>query len=382
MIPGISILLLSLLISPRPAPLAAQGATPKPHPLTHNSQKPKSFDEVAKAANDAREAEHDEDAIRLYREGLKLRPIWKEGLWYLSTLLYQHKQYAEARDLLRQFVSVEPKAGPAWAILGMSEYQTHEYERALVHLRHAMQEGLEGRKDLAQSVFYFVSVLLSRFEQYDDSMTMLFAMVKSGSPSDVIVEPLGLAALRLPLLPSEIPPDFRELVRLAGQGSLAIENHNQDETERLFRSMIAAFPNQPGVHFLYGASLMDVRPEDGVHEMKRELEISPSHVPARLRLAEQYIKEQKFAEAQQLAREAVQLAPKNASTHMLLGEALAGTGDVEHSVPELETAQKLAPGSVRTHWDLLRAYSSAGRTADAKHQKEEIERLSRAEQAP
>ena len=67
--------------------------------------------------------------------------------------------------------------------------------------------------------------------------------------------------------------------------------------------MLEKYPNEPGVHFLYGAYLMDVRPEDGIREMQRELEISPSHVGARLRLAEEYIKEQKFDEALRFSEE-------------------------------------------------------------------------------
>ena len=169
------------------------------------------------------------------------------------------------------------------------------------------------------------------------------------------------------------------MIRMAGQGSLAIETHNQTETERLFGAMVTSYPDQAGVHFLYGAYLMDVRPEEGIREMKKELAISPSHVGARLRLAEEYIKEQKFDEAQRLAEEAVQLDSNDAQTHMVLGEVLVGRGDLERGLAELESARKLAPDSVRTHWDLLRAYSSAGRNEDAKREKEEIERLSRAE---
>jgi tetratricopeptide (TPR) repeat protein len=384
MISGISLFVLSLLVSPHQAASPERSSAGKQSKSAQAAQKTKSFDELAKAADHAREADRDDDAIRLYQEALKLRPGWQEGLWYLSTLLYQKERFAESRDLLRQFVAIEPKAGPGWALLGMGEYQTHEYSRALDQLKHAMREGWEGRKDLAQSVFYFVSVLLTRFEQYDDSMTLLFAMVKSGEQPDLIVEPLGLAALRLPLLPPEIPPDRRELIRMAGQGSLSIESHNPAETERLFGEMVARYPNEPGVHFLYGAFLLDVRPEDGIREMKRELEISPSHVGARLRLAEEDIKELKFEEALQLAEEAVKLEPSSAQAHMILGETLVGKGDAARGVAELETARKQAPDSVRTHWDLLRAYSSAGRSEDARREKEEIEKLSRPEsqQAP
>ena len=258
----------------------------------------------------------------------------------------------------------------------MSEFQTREYPRALDHLRHAMALGMGDHKEMIQSVFYFVAVLLTRFEQYDDSMQFMIAMVKSGQPTDSLVEPLGLAALRLPLLPSEIPADRRTMIQTAGRATLALEAQKRDEAEQILRGLAASYPNEPGVHFLNGAFLLDVRPEDGIAELKRELEISPTHVAAKLRLAEQYLKDQKVDLALALAQEAAKLEPTHGGAHMVLGEALVAKGDVAGGIRELEMAQKQLPQTVRIRWDLLRAYSAAGRSDDAKREREEIEKLS------
>src|SRR6266567_2770226 len=202
-----------------------------------------SFEQLSRRADKARRENRDDEAIQLYEQALNLRPGWKEGLWYLSTILYEKEKYTNARDLLRRFVSQDPGAGPGWALLGMSEFQTREYSRSLDHLRHAMALGMGGRKEMAQSVFYFVAVLLTRFEQYSESTNMMMAMIKSGQQPDLLVEPLGLAALRMPLLPTEIPGDRRELIRMAGQGALALEAQRQEEAQRLFSGMVAAYPN-------------------------------------------------------------------------------------------------------------------------------------------
>jgi tetratricopeptide (TPR) repeat protein len=340
-------------------------------------EKPQSFGQLSQAANLARNENRDDDAIRMYSQALKLQPDWQEGLWYLGTLLYEKEDFSHARDVLRRFVAVAPKEGPGWAVLGMSEFQTREYPRSLDHLQRALAIGLGDRKDLGRSAQYFQAVILTRLERYDDSMTVLGSLHRSSENPDLLVEPIGLAALRIPLLPSEIPPDHRDLIRMAGQGSLSIESEHQDETERVFSEMVAHYPNEPGVHFLYGVYLMDVRPEEGIREMKRELEISPFHLGARLRIAEEYIKEVKFEDALQFAEEAIKLEANNAQAHMILGEALIGKGDTAKGIAELETARKDSPDSVRTHWDLLRAYTSVGRSVDAKREKEEIERLNR-----
>ena len=334
-----------------------------------------SFEQLSRAAERARNQNHDDEAIALYQRALKLQPEWDEGLWNLSTLLYEKEKYAEARDRLRRFVAEQPKAGMGWALLGLSEFQTREYARALDHLRQGMTLGTGGSQGMAQSVFYYAAVLLTRFEKYDQSQSLLFEMARSGQAESFLVEPVGLAVLRMPLLPEEVPSDRREMVRLAGEGALALNDQHQDDAEKLFRQMTLAFPHEPGVHFLFGTFLMNERPEDGIRELKRELEISPFHVPARVRLAEEYVKEGQVDQALALAAEAVKLDSQDASTHLARGEALVAKGDLPAAVRELEAARDQAPEIVKIRWALFRAYTALGRREDAGKEKDAIQKL-------
>jgi tetratricopeptide (TPR) repeat protein len=124
---------------------------------------------------------------------------------------------------------------------------------------------------------------------------------------------------------------------------------------------------------------MQLHPDDGIREMKLELQNSPTHVLARVRLAEQYLAQQQNDEALQLAQEAAKLDPKRASPHMLAGEALQAKGDLAAALKEFEISRDDDSLNTRIHWDLMRAYNAAGRTDDAKREKDEIERLSRSE---
>jgi tetratricopeptide (TPR) repeat protein len=203
-------------------------------------------------------------------------------------------------------------------------------------------------------------------------------MIVSGDDKVPLIEPIGLAALRMPLLPSEIPTDRRELVRMAGEGAFASQTPQHKAAEPIFKAMVNAYPNEPGVHFLYGVYLLDIRPEDGVIELNRELQISPSHIPARLRLAAYYLQNQKLDEALKMADEAVRIDPHYPSSHMILGEIEVATGDVPTGIKELELARDGQPMVPRVHWDLLRAYTTVGRTEDAKREKQQIEEITRA----
>ncbi|MFB3922869.1 MAG: tetratricopeptide repeat protein [Terriglobia bacterium] len=364
-----AVLIVALAVLPPPQ---AAKARPQARPTPPKAAR---FEQLSRAAEQARQANRDAEAILLYQQALALKPEWEEGLWYLSTLEYDKARYAEARDLLRRYVGQQPKAGPGWALLGLCEFQTREYARALDHLRQGMTLGVGGSKGLERSLFYYAAVLLTRFEMYDESLRLLFEMARSGQVESFLVEPAGLAALRLPLLPGEIPSDRKELVRLAGEGALAENNQRHDEAEKLFRSMAASAPNEPGVHFLLGAFLLNIRPEEGVREIQRELEISPFHVPARIRLAAEYVRQGKVDQGLAFAQEAVNLEPKNATAHMAAGDARVAKGDLSGGIRELETARDLAPEIVGIRWALFRAYTSAGQSESARQEKAAIEKL-------
>jgi len=362
------------------ASLPPQQASPS-SPTTSVAQAAGDFDQLAQAAKRAREEDRDDSAIDSYRQALILKPGWDEGLWYLGALLYEKQNYFEACTFLRRFLAQNPSNGYGWAMLGLSEFESHEYTRALDHLQQSMLAGLGDNKKMRSTVTYVIAILLNRSEQFDESMDLLMARVASGEDTSTLVEPLGLAALRLPFLPAEIPADDKEMIRIAGNAVLALEEQHYAEADKLFDQLEATYPDQPGVHFLIGVHLLDSRPEDGIKELKREIEISPSHVTARIRLADQYIKQQNVDLGLQYAQEALKLAPGSASGHMVLGEGLIAKGDSARGILELETARKASPDMVRIHWDLERAYTAAGRVADADREKGEIERLSQQEQA-
>lgn len=339
------------------------------------------FAQFAEAAKRARQANRDDAAIDAYRKALQLKPDWDEGLWYLGTLLYENNDYTGACTDLRRFLSQNQRNGYAWALLGLSEFETHQYPRALDHLQQSVVTGLGDDKKIRKTVSYVTAILLTRAEHFDESMDLLLAQVASGADTSSLVEPLGLAALRLPFLPAEIPAASRDMIRTAGNAVLALDEQHYADADKLFDQLEASYPDQPGVHFLIGVHLLDSRPQDAIRELKRELEISPSHVPARLRLADQYIKQQNVDLGIQYAQQALKLDPGSASAHMVLGEALIAKGDSAGGIHELESARTASPDMVTVHWDLARAYTAAGRDADAQREKSEIERLSKENEA-
>jgi tetratricopeptide (TPR) repeat protein len=365
-----AILAPALLVLAAGFPAQAAATPPRSAAAMHEAS---SFEQLAQAARRAREENRDDAAIDSYRQALKLKPEWDEGLWYLGMLLYEKENYFEACTALRSFLARNPGNGSAWALLGLNEYESRDYARALDHLQQSLVVGLGDNRKMTSTVSYVTAILLTRSEKFDESMALLFARVASGENASTLVEPLGLAALRLPLLPAEIPTERKEMVHLAGAAALAVEAQHYAEADKLFNELEAKYPDQPGVHFLIGAYLLGMRPDDGIKELKREIEISPSHVPARIRLAEEFIKRQEMNQAISLTQEALKIEPKDGSAHMALGEALVAKGDSGAGIRELEIARDLLPEEVRIRWDLVRAYRAAGRNEDAEREASEIQ---------
>lgn len=335
------------------------------------------FDLLYRAAQQARNENRDADAIGLLRDALIVRPESEEVLWYLGTLLYEKDEFTGSREMLRRFLTLRPDAGPGWAFLGLSEFRMRQYERALEHLKKATALGLGDRAELSRLVLFDQAILLTRAERFDESMDLLVKLL-TASPQDAsMVEAAGLAGLRLPLLPAEIPADERELVEQAGGAVIALETQNNDEAEDAFKKLLTAYPNEPGVHFLAGAYRMQRQPDQAMAEFEQELSISPSHVLARVRMAEQLLAEGEPDRALCMAQDAIRLDPGRPSAHMLAGEALLQKGDAPAGIKELEIAREADPELRRTRWDLLRAYAAAGRKDDAAREREQIDRLLR-----
>ncbi len=99
-----------------------------------------------------------------------------------------------------------------------------------------------------------------------------------------------------------------------------------------------------------------------------------------LQIAFEYLKRGDAASALPLAKQAVSVEPKSFAAHNAFGRALLDGGDVTGAIAQLEEGTKLAPDSPEMHFALARAYTRAGRRADAARERTEFLRLERLEQ--
>jgi len=333
------------------------------------------FDQIVQAATDAQRAERWEDVIALYAKAVKLRPGFVEGYWYQGTAYYTLEKFPECRDAFRRVTRLSPENGGAFAFLGLCEFGLKDYDRALQHLLQSRILGVD--KDVRAVVSYHAAIIMTRIEQYEQALQTLGEFAAAGNDSPRVIEAMGIATLRMAMLPNEVPPDRREMVLMAGRGSYMMATRQPAAAGTAFQAIVERYPESPNVHYAYGVFLLLEQPDKAIEQFKRELALQPSHAPSLLQIAYQYLNEKNAEVALPWAKQAVEAAPNSFGSHKALGDALLETGDIEGALRELQAAARLAPDSPSTRLSLARAFQRAGRTDDAKREREEFARLDR-----
>src|SRR5580704_12681285 len=164
-----SILAKSCLVCLACAPLASLRAVDAKPPATA----PVSVQRIQKQAEAARKENRVDDAIRLYKKGVAVKPSWDEGWWSLGTLHYSLDHFAEARDAFRHLTAIQPSAGAPWAMLGLAEFEIKQYDQALSHLRHAADLHSGQEQNIADEANFRLALLLARYQEYEGAMKIL-----------------------------------------------------------------------------------------------------------------------------------------------------------------------------------------------------------------
>jgi len=331
----------------------------------------KIFGQVAQQADAARTADKTQDAIRLYRQGVRLRPAWSEGWWSLGSLLYDQDRFLDADDAFRRYVAVTPKAGPAYAFLGLCEYETKNYDRALEHFQAWAHQGWPGTPDLIDVAAFHWALLLTRKGQFVEGLYLLTIEASKQRGGPALTEAMGLAALRLPSLPEDYPPSQRELVWLAGKAAFyaSLPSREFDRADEYARKLSLHYGHEPNVHYFRGTLFKsEHKSAEAALEFQQELKISPRHAAAMAELARLDLDSYQIAEASSLAKQAIAIKPTSSEAHHVLGEVFFAQQQFQESVKELEMAKHLAPDVAPLRLHLARAYKALGRNKDAEQE--------------
>jgi tetratricopeptide (TPR) repeat protein len=335
------------------------------------------FDALRQRAESARASGRLAEAIPLYRRALALHPSWLEGHWSLGTSAYEAREYETCRTAFRAVVGLDRQNGPAWAFKGLCEFELKAFKTALDDLGEGHRLGLGDDAQFLSVARYHRAILLVRFGQFDRALRAFAAFARGGNQTEPIVEGMGMAGLRLGLLPRELPPGKRDVVMLAGRALVAAAVRATRQADEVFVRLLAKYPHEPNVHYLYGLYLQPEDPVRADEHFQEELRGTPQHALATLRLAQSALTRGDYQVAERLALDAVRLAPDSFEAHRVLGEVNLKTGDIARAVAALEAARTLQPESPSVHFQLAKAYQRAGRSRDAARARAAFTRLER-----
>jgi tetratricopeptide (TPR) repeat protein len=327
---------------------------------------PRSFDAIAREADQARQADHLTDALKLYSDAVRLRPSWADGWWWFGSILYEQDRFSEAQAPFKRFIALSPKPAPAYAFLALCEYETQNYPEALHHFELWLKARSPGNDALLDVAGFHWALLLTQAGRFNEALVLLSAKAKKRGASPMLMEAMGLASLRLAFLPENYPPERREAVWLAGTAAFYSAQNEFLFSDASAERLLSHYGDEPNVHYFVGTLLrFQGREDSAAEEFQKELQISPQHAPALMEWAVSRIEAGRPAEALTLAKRALEIDPESARAHYALGRAMLDTGSYQESAHELEIAKRLAPESSRIRFALSNAYKRLGRRQDS-----------------
>jgi tetratricopeptide (TPR) repeat protein len=330
------------------------------------------FEELQRRANEAWTAGRLDEALRYYRAGVELNPLWNEGWFYVGSIHYAKGRTDRARTAFRRVVGAVPESGPAWVMLGFCEFRLAEYDQAFIALSRGLSLGLEGSEDIEAGVHQHLALLKNRQGDFEGSVPHLLWLARAQPPSPPLLDACGLMILRRRELPSEIPEADEDLVKTAGWAAYSALAGRQEEARPLFEDLVARYPDAPGVHLAFGLFLSARGSEDALAELEREVELSPENARAHLEVAFHHLERGDAADALPSARAAAGLSPNVYTSHLALGRALVASDALEEGLAELEEAARLGPEVADVYLALAQAYALAGRTADVERARQKL----------
>ena len=301
-----------------------------------------------------------EDALRDYRRALEQRPNWKEGLWNLGMLEYGSDRFAEAKDTFQKVVGFAPGLGIAWSLLGLSEFETADYDNALAHLEKAQSLGIKNDDEIARVSSYHLGILCIRTGQFERASSLLRGTFGTDMASPQAKIALGLATLRVPLLASQLDPSQEALVQAAGEAAAAGAGQPAS-----FAALVLDHPELPYLHYAYGLALAAAgREKEALEQMAEETRISPASPVAWIELSRLELRQGAAAEALKAAQEAVRISPDNQDAHLALAQAWQSAGKGQQAAAERAFVPVAAERNPAPEQRMVLLYANAAAKAE------------------
>lgn len=327
------------------------------------------FTDVIARADAARQQGEVPAAIQLYKKATEMNPGWPDGWWFLGILQYDDNQYVPALDALNRYLQLTPNAAPALALKGLCEFNTGEYQQSLQDLELGVSRGAANQPRNARIIFYHEALALMRLGRFEESLGKFALLARQSTDNQDLALDIGLAGLRMNLLPKDAPASQTPMLSAIGRAALLLMNQNYEGGGQAFQTLFAQYPQLPGLHYLYGYLIFTTKPDEAVEQFGKELQISPRSANAHAMRAWALELQGDYTAALQDATKASTEDPSLSMSQLVYGRALVETGDISPGLPHLENVLRTEPANLEAHLTLAKAYSKLGRSEEARRER-------------
>ncbi len=290
-------------------------------------------------------------------------------LWFASQTLspeaVQHMQAGITADKQRQFdvavtefrivTELEPTFADGFISLGQAYMEKRDFASAIAPLKHALEvdpdstpaHQLLGYALLVQG---YAAQAIPHLERVQDKTALGIAQIQTGQLPEAVANLQAALAAR---------PNDPDILYYFGRASGLMSKQSID-------TLLAAYPDSPRAHQAMGENYFVLRNmPDAEKEYRDALRLRPDIPEVHLELGEVYAGAFQWAKAEEEFRAQAKLQPGNAEAAYRLGAALLEQGKLHEARTELLRADKLMPDMPETLYSLGKAASLEGDAATA-----------------
>lgn len=282
-----------------------------------------------------------------------------------QTALAHHRagDLALAGAVCHRILATEPRHAEALHLLGMIAFQTARSADAAELIRRAVQINpsnpyfhsnlgiaLQNQGKLEEAVASYKNALRLKPDFADVYSNMGKAFRDQGKPGEAAACCRKALALR---------PDLTEA--LNNLGNALMDQGNIEEAMACYRKLVAWNPGSAGAHYNMGNALREQgRHDEAVVSFRKALSLQPDLVPAHVNLGNGLQHQGKMEEAAACYRRALSLDPGLVQAHINLGNVYQEQGKLEEAIAGYRTALSLDPESSLACINLGNAFREQG----------------------
>ena len=164
--------------------------------------------------------------------------------------------------------------------------------------------------------------------------------------------------LALFLVPATLGSQSPDLAARSRAGTAAMSEGRFDDAARIYRELVQALPDDPGLLMNLGMALaMGGHESEATTPLERAIALKPDLIPAHLFLGSSYLALGQARKAIPPLERAVAAGPKDVERRRMLAQAYAAVGRSADAVTELRTITALAPRIPGAWFALGHAYN-------------------------